>query len=392
MRKTRKRYKGFTSNNSVQLIRGGRKYFDLMIKLIKEATHTIHLQVYILDDDETGREIVDALIDAVTRGVRVYLMADGYASQGLSQTFINRITTGGIKFRYFESLFRSKHFYFGRRLHHKVFVTDSMNALVGGLNITDRYNDFPNQPAWLDFAVYVKGTIARDLCVLCSKTWNGFLPVAEERIPCVVTEHFHTTKEEDCMVRMRRNDWVRKKNEVARTYAEMLLTAKDHITILCSYFLPGIALTKRLIRAARNGVNVKVIMAGRSDVMLAKHAERYIYRKLIDNNIEVYEYQPNVLHGKVAVCDDEWMTIGSYNVNNISAYASIELNLDIRKPSLAKQMNETLHEIIEQDCIKVTRGYFIKHTNLVHRFLRWISYQTVSLLFYIVTFYYRQRD
>lgn len=388
----KKYLKGYTNNNTVQLVRGGRQYFDLLIQLIRQASFSIHLQVYIFADDDTGREVVDALANAAKRGVQVYLMADGYASQGLPKAFIRKINDAGIRFRFFEPFFRSKYFYFGRRLHHKVFVADNVHALVGGLNIANRYNDFPGKPAWLDFAAYVKGTVVQELCVLCSKTWNGFLPVVQENIPCAANEKFYAPKDKDCLVRMRRNDWVRKKNQVARSYAELLITAQHNLTILCSYFLPGIAVTKRLIAAAKRGVKVKIIMAGTSDVILVKHAERYIYDKLINNGIEVFEYLPNVLHGKVAVCDDEWMTIGSYNVNNLSAYASIELNLDIRNQQLSRQMCSTLEDIISRDCIEITPDYFSKHNTLWHRLVRWVSYQTLSLVFYLITFYYRQRD
>jgi cardiolipin synthase len=86
------------------------------------------------------------------------------------------------------------------------------------------------------------------------------------------------------------------------------------------------------------------------------------------------------------------MTIGSYNVNNLSAYASIELNLDIRNAQLAKQMHSTLDDIISKDCMAIGDEYFSKHNTLLHQLVRWISYQTLSLIFYLVTFYYRQRD
>jgi len=84
------------------------------------------------------------------------------------------------------------------------------------------------------------------------------------------------------------------------------------------------------------GVIIKVVQAGISDIALSKYAERYMYRWLLRNKVEIYEYQKTVLHGKIAVCDDQWMTVGSYNVNNLSAYASIELNLDVDNPHLRK--------------------------------------------------------
>src|SRR6476619_4012028 len=130
----------YTIRNKVRFIRGGDEYFNLLTNLIDSSIHSIHLQTYIFDDDETGSLIADAMINAAQRNVQVYLLADGYASRVMSRSFINRLQNSGIHFKFFEPLFRSKHFYFGRRLHHKVFVADGKHALVGGLNIANRYN------------------------------------------------------------------------------------------------------------------------------------------------------------------------------------------------------------------------------------------------------------
>ncbi len=379
------------SGNKVRLVHGGREYFDLLKTLISQATDTIHLQTYIYDDDETGREIANALICAALRGIKVYLLADGYASQVMSQSFIDQLRAAGINFRFFEPLFRSKYFYFGRRLHHKMLVVDARHAVVGGVNITNRYNDLDGQPAWLDFALYAEGEIAKELCILCYKTWKGF-PAYMGITPCEIKpQHFDIKPEEGCFVRMRRNDWVRGKNQISASYIEMLKKAKSEITILSSYFLPGRMIRKYLIHAARRGVKIKVIMAGRSDVMLAKQAERYIYKDLMKNKIEIYEYQKNILHGKIAVCDKKWLTIGSYNVNNISAYASIELNLDVFNPVFATQVNNMLEDIVLKDCIRITPEYFEKNSNIFKRIVHWASYEIIRFVFYMFTFYFKQR-
>ncbi len=382
----------YTKNNKVQLIRGGKEYFDLLLKLIGMAKDTIHLQVYIYDDDETGKKVAEALKAAVQRKVQVYLMADGYASQVMSQKFIDELRAAGIHFRLFEPVFRSKYFYFGRRLHHKVFVVDTRYALVGGLNISDRYNDMPGQPAWLDFALFAEGEIARQLCVLCWKTWRGF-PKRMGITPCEEKDlQFNFSDEEKSTVRMRRNDWVRRKNEISRTYIDMFKNAKSEVTILCSYFLPGRTISKYILQALERGVTIKVVLAGLSDVMIAKYAERYIYDWMLRHKIRIYEYQGTVLHGKVAVSDKAWATIGSYNVNNISAYASIELNLDILNPSFARSLDNFLEEIIRTNCLEITKERLAKTTTLFKQFIRWSSYQIIKLGFYLFTFYFREKN
>jgi len=387
-----KRLSEYTPGYKVRLIRGGKEYFDLLLHLINKATESIHLQTYIYDDDETGYLIADALKAAAKRKVQVYLLADGYASQVMSKKFIEQLRGSGVHFRFFEPIFKSKYFYFGRRMHHKVFVADTKFAVTGGINITNRYNDMPGTPAWLDFALYTEGEIARELCVLCWKTWNSF-PSKMGLTPCEEKQLFFDLKEgETNNVRMRRNDWVRRKNEISATYIEMFRNARSHITILCSYFLPGKMIRRLLTNAAKRGVKIKVITAGPSDVMMAKNAERWMYDWLLRNKIELYEYQPTVLHAKVAICDSEWLTIGSYNINNISTYTSIELNVDVRNPDFAKGVEQTLETIIQTKCVAITKEGHIQTKNMFKQFTRWCSYQIIRFIFYLLTFYYKQRS
>lgn len=380
----------YSDQNKIKLVRGGAAYFEMLLQLINDAKESIHLQTYIFNEDETGLMVANALKAAVKRNVQVYLLADGYASQVMSKKFIDGLRTSGVNFRFFEPFFKSKQFYFGRRMHHKVFVADAKFALVGGINIADRYNDMPGERAWLDFALYTEGETAGALCVLCWKTWNGF-PVNMGITPCEEKQLlFDFVTEEKTMVRMRRNDWVRRKNEISATYIDMFRNARSHITILCSYFLPGKIIRRLLRNAAKRGVKIKLITAGPSDIKLVKYAERWMYDWLLRNKIELYEYQPAVLHAKVAVCDSEWLTIGSYNINNISAYASIELNLDVKHADFAVQMEKTLETFIEKECVAITKEMHVQSTNIFKQFIRWCSYEFIRISFYLITFYYKQ--
>lgn len=382
---------GYSRRNTAKLVRGGKEYFDCLLHMVATAKESIHLQTYILDDDTTGEIVGQALTAAAARGVKVYVMVDGYASRVLSKRFIDGLRSAGVHFKFFEPIFRSRYFYFGRRLHHKVVVADTLFALVGGVNITDRYNDINGVEAWLDFALYAEGEVARELCILCWKTWNGF-PFGMGATPCEQTTTVPPMPAgQACEISMRRNDWVRRKNEISSTYVTMFRNATSHITILCSYFLPGRVIRRHLAEAAHRGVKITVITAGRSDVWMAKFAERYMYKWLLKHNVDIYEYQPTVLHGKVAVCDGRWVTIGSYNINNISAYASIELNMNVRNDDFARETERVLQDIAAHDCIRITGEYQSKTTNIFKKFGRWFSYKFIHLLFYLSTFYYKHK-
>ena len=135
---------------------------------------------------------------------------------------------------------------------------------------------------------------------------------------------------------------------------------------------------------------MRVILAGLSDVMIAKHAERYMYDWLLRNKVTIYEYEEEVLHAKIAVSDGEWMTVGSYNVNSLSAYASIELNLDVKDKVFANIVENELETIIETQCEEITLETHQRSKNLFVQFRRWVSYYIIRVLFKLFTFYFRQ--
>jgi cardiolipin synthase len=389
LRGTIKRSSEYIQNNKVKLVRGGADYFRALFQIIDSAQRSVHLQIYIYEEDETGQQVASALMAAAQRGVHVYLLADGYASKELSVGFIKQLQSAGVHFRFFEPLLKSEHFYFGRRMHHKVLVADGYYGLVGGINISNRYNDFDGNPAWLDWALYVEGPVARELFKVCIDVWARPGQIGLKRSMRSELPDLPVTGES--AVRIRRNDWVKRKHQISRSYIEMLKKANSNIIIMSSYFLPGRIIRHHLSKAAKRNIDIKVMVAGKSDVKLAKHAERYMYRWLLKRNIKLYEYHKSVLHGKLATRDGKWVTIGSYNVNDISAYASVELNIDVNDAGFATNVQSQLEAIIANDCVQITEEEFLKKYNLFQRIIQYFSYWLVRIIFYVFTFYFKQR-
>lgn len=382
----------YSQRNRVALVKGGAEYFSLLRELVHKASHTIHLQYYIYVEDETGTMLRDALVKAAARGVKVYLHVDGYASQKLSRAFISGLREAGVYFKWFGPLFRSRKFYFGRRMHHKVVVVDGIYSIIGGINVCNRYNDMPDSPAWLDMALYCEGEASLSVHRLCREMWGpkaaaGVInrETAEAYFAQIPEKDYHS-------VRMRRNDWVKRKNEISKSYLQMFLNAEKEITIMCSYFIPGRVLRRAIRLASRRGVKIKTILAGPSDVMMAKHAERFLYDWLLRNGIEIYEYQHTVLHAKVAQYDQRWVTVGSYNVNNISAYASLEVNFDVRNKSFAVETKKELDKIILRDCRRITVENYTSSTGLFRRIWQRFCYSFISTMLSLFTFYFKQEE
>ena len=383
-------HQGYTNRNRVELLRGGRVYFERLEQLISQAKYSIHLQFYIFQDDDTGGKVKRALQEAVARGVAVYLQLDAYASRDLPQKTVDEFRAAGVLVKWFEPLFKSRHFYFGRRLHHKVFVADGRYAIVGGINICNRYNDLPGDPAWLDVAVYCEGEASYIVYHICRRMWGE--EITRPAIPWKEIDEAAESipVQERTDVRVRQNDWVTRKVQIWSSYLELFNKSEKELLIMCSYFLPGILYRRKLAQARKRGVVIKVVLAGISDVGMAKHAERFLYDWMLKNKIAIYEYQDTVLHAKVATSDDNLTTIGSYNVNNISAYASLELNMDIRNKPFTQTTSRMIQSIIDDHCKEITRENYRSSTHFLRRAWQRFCYGFINTVLKLFTFYFRQ--
>ena len=158
--------------NNVELVYSGKQFFQICCELIDSAKEEIHLQTYILAEDETGKMVVNALFAAAKRGVKITMLVDGYGSKELSNKFTKTIVDAGIKFRFFGPLFSSESISRVRRLHHKILLIDRNEMLIGGINIGDHYHGTKDKTAWLDFAVLIKGSCGNMIQRLCETVYE----------------------------------------------------------------------------------------------------------------------------------------------------------------------------------------------------------------------------
>ncbi len=373
-------------NNTIEFLRGGNEYFEKLKILIESAKQFIVIHTYIFAEDQTGSMVVAYLKAAANKNVKIYLLIDGIASSSLSKKFINQLSEENITLRFFEPLFKSEKFYIGRRMHQKIIIVDGLVALVGGLNIADRYNDFPSQKAWLDFALKIEGEVVLDIFEKSKKYFKNI----ENKIKWPDNPTNQTDQNSTCEARARINDWVRHKNEISNSYLEIFRNSKKEVIIFCSYFIPGKFIRRSIKNAINRGVKIKIITSEKSDIPITKQAEKWLYDWLLRNKVELYEFQPNILHGKIGVCDNNMFTIGSYNINNLSAYASIEMNIDVKNKPLCELVLEKLNAIIINNCKKITTQYHKENKNYFIQFKRWVCYKTIRIVFLIFTFYFKR--
>ncbi|MCX6255604.1 MAG: phospholipase D-like domain-containing protein [Bacteroidia bacterium] len=372
----------YKSGHSIELLRSGGNYFDACEKTIDEAKLYIHFQTYIVDDDETGRRIVNALIRAAERGIRVYFLLDAYGGSSFSKDLINKVEEAGILFRMFSPGLITKGFQLSLRLHHKVLLVDGETVIIGGMNVANRYHGTPDAKEWLDFAILVKGPECAHTLLILKKLWNKAFISRKERSR--ETIHHHSHYSDDVKVRVLQNNWYRNKIEILKSYRSALKHVQDRMIIMASYFLPGRNERKLLRNASRRGVDIKIVLSAESDTPVFKRATNFLYDFILRNNITIYEYLPSNLHAKVATVDGKWSTIGSYNLNHLSDYGSIEMNADILDTRFARQFEKLLLEIIETDCRQVTFEEYTHRKTWLFQITDWFSYQMIRIMMRIM--------
>ncbi len=378
--------KDFIAGHSIRLIHGGESYFNTLIELINECENTLHLQVYIFDLDNTGKIILKAIEDAAARGVSVYLVVDGFGSMSLGNEFADRMKMQNISFRFFSPLPFPGILQAGRRLHHKVCVADKKKSLVGGINIADKYRGSKNELPWLDYALLVEGNVSNEINDVCERIFNKKFTLN----PVKSKPKFISQVKDGVKVRMTRNDWIRGRNEISSAYKTMLGNAHHEILIVASYFIPSRRLLKILVRAAIRGRKVNIVLGKISDVPFIKPATQYLYGKLLRNGVRIFEYKDAVLHAKVCVVDQQWVSIGSLNLNHLSELLSLEMNLEVLDKTFGASLSKEFHDLIQNHCVEVNVHAFEKERTIFLKFKSWFSYKLFSGFMRMLSFLSRK--
>jgi cardiolipin synthase len=372
----------FKTGHHIELLRSGRPYFTALVKAINEAKRYIHLQIYLVEDDPTGRRIISALIRASQRGVKVYLLLDAYGSPQFTGQWAKRAEEAGILIRKFSPKYFSKGLKLSLRLHHKVLLVDGQLAIIGGLNLADRYYGTTGKKAWLDFAIIIQGPECVHVLEVVKRHWNKkFIPYNKRSHEVIEAPVYFN---DGVRVRVLVNNWYRRKIEILRSYRSALRHSRERVILFASYFLPGRNERRLLKNASLRGVDIRIVLAAESDVPMFHRATNFLYDFILRNNIRIYEYLPSNLHAKVAAVDGKWCTIGSYNLNHLSDYGSIEMNADILDEKFTGEFEKILENIIRRDCRRVTIEDLMRRKNWFYRLSDWFSYQLIRLMMRIM--------
>jgi len=270
----------------IELVHSGEDFFSRLVHLLDGAMETVHLQTYIYEDDDTGRLVAAALKRAAARGVRVWVMVDGFGSKELPATFVQDLEAAGVFFRFFKHLVSVWRWRGGRTLHHKVAVADGRQALVGGINVADKYHGTATEPAWFDLAIAIEGSVCTHLAQLCEDIFLH--QYWKTRGKQMTRAPLLPDGDRKGLIRFRLNDWMRRKTEIYQSYSKGISSAQQSLVLIASYFLPGHSVRRRLRAAVRRGVEVRVLLTGPSDVRLSRLAEHYLAYWMRRRGIRVF--------------------------------------------------------------------------------------------------------
>ncbi|OWQ33791.1 cardiolipin synthase ClsB [Pseudomonas sp. DrBHI1] len=348
----------WSNGNRVELLINGEQYYPRVFEAMAQAREEILLETFIIYDDKVGQPLRQALIDAARRGVRVEVAVDGYGTADLPDDFIASMTGAGVRFHAFDPQprlagMRTNLF---RRLHRKILVIDGQRAFIGGINYSaDHLGDFGPQ-AKQDYAVEVVGPVVAQVHASSCRLLAPVLDTASQVRPTGIEAG-------PASAVLVERDNRRHRNDIEVCYLQVFREARQRIVVANAYFFPGYRLLRELRNAARRGVEVTLILQGQPDMRWVRALSRLLYNYLLRDGVHIHEYCQRPLHGKVALVDDEWSTVGSSNLDPLSLSFNLEANLLVRDRAFNDVLYQHLSELTREHCKTVTlermvRGYW----------------------------------
>ncbi|KPA99192.1 MULTISPECIES: cardiolipin synthase ClsB [Pseudomonas] len=334
--------------NDVRLLINGNDYYRRVFDSIGQARQRVLLETFIIQDDAVGKALQQVLVEAARRGVQIDVTVDGYGTADLPPAFIQALTSAGVRLHVFDPQprwmgMRTNLF---RRLHRKLVVIDGQRAFVGGLNYGADHLDESGPMAKQDYAVEVTGPVVAQVQACCLRLL-GQEPPEQRAAP-------DGRLRGQAWARLLDRDNQHHTNTIEEQYLAALQAARFRVLIANAYFFPGYRLLRELRNAARRGVEVTLILQGQPDLRWVRALSRLLYNHLLRDGVRVLEYCRRPLHGKVALVDDQWATVGSSNLDPLSLALNLEANLFIRDDVFNKHLHDHLQQLIRHDCKRIT--------------------------------------
>lgn len=396
-------------SETLQLLQGGQEFFPSLIQAFDSAVSWIQLETYIFDFHGSGTVVADALVLAAKRGVTVQVLVDAVGTQPLTDEWQKKFSASGVQWCVYSPMGSSLGFLLPerwRRLHRKLCVVDERIVFCGGINVLDDFYD-PNhgelEAPRFDFAVVLTGPLAAEVTDAMALLWwrvqagysarQRHLNKAWEKFKAsgyggrtdakllthpVDTGRYNLAGSSRSKAALVLRDNLRNRYSIERAYRKAIGKACQEIIIANAYFLPGGKLRRALMKAAKRGVHVTLLLQGKYEYFMQYHAARPVYGALLAAGVEIHEYSTSFLHAKVAVVDGHWATVGSSNLDPLSLLLAREANVVIEDRSFVGELSACLRKAVAHHGVRIDPAVYSQRP-LGRRIQGWIAYAVMRL-------------
>ena len=401
-------------DHQLTLLKGAVAFFPALAEAIDAARTEVRLETYMFHFDHSAVSVAEVLERAAARGVAVYVVVDGVGTGEVPAEWQQRWSRAGVHWRVFNPaqgwrLLIPKRW---RRLHRKLCVVDRTVAFCGGINMLDDFfdpNHGPLAEPRFDFSVRVQGPLVTDMLDTMERLWSR-LQVAREAGRLDVSaavdalrtaaqagtdlgddtmmktgDRLEPDRPRGSMATLVLRDNVRYRRAIEGTYRLAIAQAKSEILIANAYFIPGVHLQRALLRAAKRGVKITLLLQGKYEYFMQYHASRAVYGPLLAAGVEIIEYEASFLHAKVAVMDSEngaLATVGSSNLDPFSLLLAREANLLIRDDAFAAELRSHLMDAMAHQGRRVDPAAHEQRA-FRPRALAWVAYGAMRVALFL---------
>jgi cardiolipin synthase len=339
----------FVAGNNLTTLVNGAQIFPAMLNAIRAARHSINFETYIFSDGQVGREFTEALAERARAGVKVNAILDALGTDKMGRDNLARLRAAGVEAVNYHSIFWLDPFRYNHRTHRKLLIVDGETAFVGGAGIADEWMGNADSPQhWRDNHYQVTGPVVAQLQAIFMANWlktGGHVLHGADYFPPLASMG-------PCLAQAIRSSTGNANLDLM--YLLAIASAQKTLRIENAYFLPDDLTRKELIQAAKRGVKVEIIVPGKLiNKKLVRAASQRHWPELIKAGIKIYEYQPTMVHVKLLVVDDTFVSVGSGNFDNRSIQLNDEANLDVLDRDFAAQQTR-LFELDKKQCREMT--------------------------------------
>ncbi len=331
-----------SDNNKVTLLTNGENKFPIMVEDLKSAKDHIHMQYYIYDDDIIGNQVADLLCQKAKDGVEVRVIYDDFGAHGIKNTVVKKMREAGVQVAPFYEL---KLPVMANRLnyrnHRKIVVIDGIIGYVGGINMSDKYdNSKENELYWRDTHIRIEGSAVLNLQHIFISDWNFCAGDHLEASPRYFPLRLVEENKGEQVVQISSSGPDSKYPNIMFALIQAIGLAKEEILITTPYFIPNQSFIDAVKIASISGVDVKILIPGVSDSMIVNAASNSYYEDLLSVGVKIYKYRKGFVHAKTMVCDKKLSFVGTANLDHRSFELNFETNAIIYDQKFANELRD----------------------------------------------------